>query len=128
MAVFIEEPLYRDVPGGHCRELVVSVAVVGSGWVTRIPAGFVTDGASVPRVLWNILPPFGAYSRSALLHDWLYFSGECSRAEADRRFMESMEREGVSLWKRWVMYSGVRMGGWVAWNRYRSGQGYDRGA
>ena len=133
--VFLDAPLYVDLPDGRRRKLVRDVPVSFDCpdhpllvVTLTIRAGFVTDGASVPRGLWNVLPPFGRYSQAALLHDWLYYSGEYTRAAADRLFLDAMRSCGVPLWKRWVMYSGVRMGGWVAWNRYRSGQGHDRGA
>lgn len=37
-------------------------------WVC-VPAGYLTDGASVPRLFWNIIPPWGAYGQSAVVHD-----------------------------------------------------------
>lgn len=37
-------------------------------WVT-VPAGYLTDGASVPRVFWSMLPPWGAYGQAAVVHD-----------------------------------------------------------
>lgn len=39
-------------------------------WVT-VPAGYLTDGASVPRVFWSMLPPWGAYGQAAVVHDLL---------------------------------------------------------
>ena len=32
--------------------------------VHRAPAGFVTDLASIPRIMWSWMPPFGSYSRA----------------------------------------------------------------
>lgn len=84
-----------------------------------VPRGFVTDFASVPRGLWNIFPPFGRYSKAAVLHDWLYQTGKVARGEADRIFLECMKELGVPAWKRWAMYLGLRVGGWAAWNSYR---------
>jgi len=36
-----------------------------------IPAGFVTNFASVPRILWPILPPRGKYAPATIEHDYL---------------------------------------------------------
>ena len=36
-----------------------------------VPIGYLTDGASVPRLFWNIIPPWGKYSQAAVLHDYL---------------------------------------------------------
>jgi len=35
-----------------------------------VPVGFASDGASVPRILWSIYPPFGKYLEAAIVHDW----------------------------------------------------------
>lgn len=36
-----------------------------------VEKGFITDFASVPRIFWSIFPPFGTYTKSAVLHDRL---------------------------------------------------------
>lgn len=77
--------------------------------VVIVPAGFVTDLASIPRVLWSLLPPHGRYAKAAIIHDWLYATGiGGSREYADNVFLEAMEVLGVSVWKRSVIYWAVR--------------------
>lgn len=52
-----------------------------------VPLGFITDLASVPRVLWALLPPHGRYAKAAILHDYLLTKvrlGELSRPTAMR--------------------------------------------
>lgn len=34
-----------------------------------VPSGYLTDGATVPQVFWNIIPPWGAYGLAAITHD-----------------------------------------------------------
>lgn len=105
-----------------------------------IPTGFVTDFASIPRMLWTLLPPTGAYGKAAVVHDWLYQkrlittlwpttdvpvrSRLCSRGEADHTLLEAMQVLGVTWPTRSTIYAGVRTGGWVTWNKYRSAE-YD---
>lgn len=86
-----------------------------------VPTGFKTDLASIPRGLWNILPPVGKYDRAAVLHDFLYqlAPNGCSRSFADGVLKEAMEVAGVGGFARWAIYTGIRAGGWVVWNRYR---------
>ena len=83
--------------------------------------GFICDGASIPRVLWSILgsPLSGLYRNPAVLHDKWYREGKYSRRKCDRLFLEAMKVAGVGLIKRRVIYSGVRVGAWVAYNNYR---------
>ncbi|WP_139385602.1 DUF1353 domain-containing protein, partial [Salmonella enterica] len=40
--------------------------------VIEVPAGFVTDFASVPRIFWTILPSDGKYAKAAIIYDYLY--------------------------------------------------------
>lgn len=89
------------------------------GRIISVPEGYRTDYASVPRILWNILPPTGRYTKAAVIHDYLYEYGECTREEADAVFLEAMEDLGVSYLVRHSMWLGVRFGGWVGWNKYR---------
>lgn len=96
-----------------------------------IPVGFITDFASIPRLLWPVLPPTGRYGKAAVIHDWLYQKRIieipglpgfrlCDRAEADHILLEGMQVLGVGWWTRSTVYSGVRSGGWHSWNQYRA--------
>ncbi len=83
-----------------------------------VPASFVTDFASIPRVLWTVLPPTGAYGRAAVIHDRLYRTPSvATRAEADRVLYEAMGLCDVSWLTRHVIYAGVRLRGGAAWAR-----------
>lgn len=84
-----------------------------------VPAGFVTDMGSVPRIFWGIVDPWGKASKAFLIHDWLYETKERSRLVSDAILLEGMEVLGVNWFKRWLIYHGVRAGGWMAWNKKR---------
>lgn len=90
-----------------------------------VPAGFVTDFASIPRSLWTSLSPVGEYKLAAVVHDYLYWFQPCEREEADNLLMIAMMEEGVSDLQRGAVYAGVRMGGMDAWNANRVAR--DRG-
>ena len=79
-----------------------------------VPKNFVTDGASIPRMFWAILSPFGAYFPAALVHDFLYSerNDEFTRAEADEVFLEAMQECKVPWHRRAIIYSAVRLCGW----------------
>jgi hypothetical protein len=82
----------------------------------EVPAGFVTDFASIPRVLWDLLPPEGRYGRATVVHDYLYWSQTCTRAQADNLLMIAMKELGVRGRDRRLIYDGVRFGGQSAWD------------
>lgn len=111
------------------------VGAENSNVIVDIPAGMVTDFGSVPRVLWNILPPVGGPADKAfVVHDALYQApyveidhGNSTselklidRGYADSVLNEAMGVLGVGRFSRWSIYAGVRAGGWKAWNGHRA--------
>jgi hypothetical protein len=111
--------------GGKNWRLPPELTFAANGKSWTIPAGFVTDFASSPRITWAIVPPFGDYLLGALAHDFLYRTGAVPRAEADAIFYALMVELGVPWWKRTAMYLAVRAGGWASYKamaRARSAQ------
>lgn len=97
-----------------------------------VPAGFVTDLASIPRLVWSFYPPDGPWVKAAIVHDFLYDTqGDgrwnstvgvsraepYSRAEADGILLEGMEERKVGRWERFVIWASVRIGGQPGWDR-----------
>lgn len=85
--------------------------------VVEVPAGFVTDFASTPRIAWALFPPFGRYQTAAIVHDFLYWDQACSREEADKLFLYAMEESDVDFTTREFLYLAVRKGGQLAWDQ-----------
>lgn len=84
------------------------------------PAGFQTDLASIPRLVWNVFPKVGLHDKAAVIHDAAYanalmtFEDRLARRRiftvkdvADTLFREGMEAEGVNVCSRWFMYRTV---------------------
>ena len=86
--------------------------------VIGIPAGFITDFASVPRIFWSVIPPWGKYGKAAVVHDFCYGTELYPRKRCDEIFLEAMEVLAVSLWKRRVIYTAVRIGGRFVWKKH----------
>jgi hypothetical protein len=82
-----------------------------------VPKGFVTDFASIPQGLWSLgLSPHGQYSRAAVVHDYLYWSQGCTRAQADRLLVLAMKESKVGSFDEFLVYQGVNLGGGGPWN------------
>jgi hypothetical protein len=86
-------------------------------WVT-VPAGYLTDGASVPRIFWSLIPPWGAYGQAAVVHDLLceYLSivdhgkpKAITRQRCDEIFSEAMTVLGVPASTRLTISEGVAL-------------------
>lgn len=94
--------------------------VYKNGCAITVPAGFITDGPSIPRCLWALLPVWGRWSRAGVLHDYLCcliaagrpHAAAQTRDQADGIFRDAMTALGVSWPQLLALYVGVRMGTW----------------
>ena len=85
--------------------------------VVRIPPGFKTDFATIPRGLRSFISVNGKHRLAALLHDYLYsVRGWEDRKKCDRIFLDEMKLAGVKYAKRYSMYWAVRAFGGGYWN------------
>lgn len=104
-----------------------------------VKKGFIFDGASVPRLAWTIsgIVPDGLHRAGVLLHDWIYrdkghlpsdsyfhyvepdgwmpLLAQWSRKDADRMLGRLMKEAGVSRSRRFIIYWGARLFGWIYW-------------
>lgn len=113
------------------------------GDIFIVPVGFLTDFATVPRFLHWKVSPYGAYTRAAVLHDWLlvelarWSRGEtladgdgvtyelqppANSRDADGIFRRVMQDLGVPWDTRWTMWTAVR---WAS--LFTSRRAYGRG-
>jgi len=81
----------------------------------RVPIGFVTDFASIPRAFWSLLRPDGTYSYAAVIHDFLYWEQYLSREASDAIFKLCMEDFKIDATVVSAVHAGVRLGGGSAW-------------
>lgn len=86
--------------------------------VIEVPAGFVTDFASVPRVPIAYTLFGDRAHRESVVHDFLYQKHLVGKAKADRIFLEAMKVRKKGVFVRFAMYLGVVLGGGSA---YKSG-------
>jgi hypothetical protein len=120
---FVRPLRLESLPDGRTWRLLEDFSYsTDDGATIRVPAGFITDLASIPRVLWRLLPPIGRYNRAAVIHDFLYAqhrggSDAITREQADGILYEAMTDSGVDPVTRWLVWAGVRIGGWAAWAR-----------
>ncbi len=101
---------------------VVLRADNGADVALTVPAGFKSDGASVPRLAWTLsgLTPDGQIRAAALCHDYLYrMKGKINsfaflqtkRVDADILLYDLMRAAQVSKYRSWIAYRFVRIFG-----------------
>ncbi|HEX5949514.1 MAG TPA: DUF1353 domain-containing protein [Actinomycetota bacterium] len=96
-------------------ELRSTLRYEGKVDVFEVPVGQATDFASVPRPFVWFLPRYGAYTKAAILHDFLWrelaAKGEMDWVDADGLFVRAMRELRVPFLRRWIMWTAVR---WAA--------------
>ncbi|HEY0019370.1 MAG TPA: DUF1353 domain-containing protein [Longimicrobium sp.] len=81
-----------------------------------VPAGFVTDFASIPGLVQPLFGP-SVHDLPALVHDFLYWRQSCSREQADDVFYTALNVMGVSKARRVGIHLGLILGGPSAYRR-----------
>lgn len=82
----------------------------------KVPAGFIFDGASTPRLFWSIIPPYKDVKIAACVHDHLCEVAQCKedRLFADRLFYKMLiENPRINDTRALIGYVGVRIGAWL---------------
>lgn len=102
----------RSADGRGLWRLVAPLVYVSDlAGVITVPADFVTDFASVPRLPLMFLLAGDTSHEAAVVHDYLYSTHIVDRATADAVLREASAVIGVPAWRRWLMWAGVRIGG-----------------
>jgi len=89
------------------------------GTIYNVPKGFITDGASIPRIFWRIYLPYGLYIEAAVLHDYLYRTEtvNVTRKQSDDLMEEAMIWCKVNIVDRKTIHIMVRTFGWSAFKK-----------
>lgn len=83
--------------------------VDGQARAWEVPAGAVTDGASIPRALWSLVgsPYTGKYLKAAIVHDYYTQTKHRSWEATHDAFYEAMLASGVESSTALLMWAGV---------------------
>jgi hypothetical protein len=120
-------PLGDGVTWELLKPFVYHIGSKFSRHYIRVPTGFKTDFASVPKIFRFFLPEWAKFSKAPVLHDWLYRkpiivgkrTHEISRKEADKIFLEAMYVDWRNHKSRYfiakIEYWAVRIFGGFAW-------------
>jgi len=87
-----------------------------------VPRGFVTDGASVPRVMYPICSPVsGPFGQGALAHDFYYSidGPDIGRLRADLILYAMGRLRGAWISEAQLVKSGVNLFGWMSYKKGR---------
>jgi len=89
---------------GHRYRLAEPLKWLG----TRVPAGYVTNGANIPRLLWSVWPPNQSdWMPAVIIHDYLCDQHEYDRA--DKLLYVGLRRLGMPRWQARLWYAAVHL-------------------
>lgn len=113
MKVKILSPLKTERLGNRLWVLLEPFIFEVDGIRYTVPAGFVTDGASCPRLLWSICSPMaGPFGEGAVAHDWFYNEGpDIGRFNADMVLYALGRYRGSNIFRAQAVKSGVNVFG-----------------
>lgn len=104
------------------REMVVLLYPEDrSPLVLRVPVGYISDRASVPRFAHFLMTPAGDLELASYPHDWLYSHGgdllKVDKLFADQVFKAVLKAtpSKIPKWKIKAAYAAVRVGGAGGW-------------
>lgn len=105
-----------------------------------IKAGFIFDGASIPRIFWGILSKTGLLLIPSIFHDHAYefnflwqimpdgtvtkFRDKAGKAFWDTLFMQIGEFVNGYHFVNGIAWTALKVGGWVAWKGERDGASF----
>lgn len=105
-----------------------------------IPEGFPTDFYSIPLIVRPLIPKsLVGWNQAAVVHDRLYYHNTlelyndvsrtwitdvpCNRYVSDQMLRALMIQFEAPLWRRVLIYRGVRLGGSASWDKRRKQNG-----
>ena len=105
----------------------VGVAVVRDTNKTEtitVPSGFITDLASTPRILWNVIAPFDV-ARAAIVHDLLYKSIRQYRwkkglIEEDKELIENAKKASDKVFLLAMKDASPKVSGWKIYSAWKA--------
>lgn len=116
-SVLNNKDIWETIPGFRYY-----IGAENSDQYVDVETGFKTDGATIPRFLWWLLPPIGEYSQACTLHDKLCTTYRITRVingnpvqvaitrkEIDRILDEALGVLEVTPWKHRAIMTGVNL-------------------
>lgn len=107
----------QPIGDDHWIMLQHAIYKTRSGELIHVPKGFLTDLASIPQVIQNVIPVNGRHRGPSVLHDLGFVIQDRSFMQVNKLFLEAMADSGVNLVLRYAMFSAVSTGGRLPWLR-----------
>lgn len=105
----VSHAIITELLDGNLFALVDPVRVRIGPMTIVVPAGYITDFASLPSVLhWWIRPTDKRAVRAAVVHDWIYHTHILPRGIGDAVFQVILRQDGMPRRKAKLLSTAVR--------------------
>lgn len=109
-------PYVKVIDKKHYKLLADFTICRDNGEVITVPAGYITNGADIPRFFWRLFPPYSPeYFPAVIVHDYLCDVAENANnskelyKKADIVFKECLTALKVNRLKIALFYNAVRL-------------------
>ena len=102
--------------------------------IIKIPKGYITDFASIPRIAYPLLSPIGVMLIPSLPHDFFYQNRYLLNTDNKKIFINKSRKFGDKMFRdigkevngmitpNAISYVVLDWFGWITWNKYRKGK------
>jgi hypothetical protein len=118
-----DNPIVELLPKSTRGRFKVKVAIkhtLSNGVEIIVPINYISNGASIPKLLRGIYSQQGVYIMPSIIHDYLYDNKLYSRKFADRQFLLDMGKTNTSQFTKWLFYYIIRIFGKSNYNNNES--------
>ena len=113
-------PIVQLLPKSSRGRFKIKVAIkhtLINGEEIIVPIDFISNGASVPKLLRGLFSQQGVYVMPAIIHDYLYDNQLYGREFADKQFLMDMGKVDTNKVTKWLFYYIVRIFGKTNWDK-----------
>ena len=122
MSVILKSgPLQTERLSDGTRKLLRDLIIEVDGENFVVPKGFITDYSSIPTI-FSWLVNWSKVDIAGVLHDYLYTVQRLPRKKSDDIWQKVAKagNHSANLVQSWIGWAGLRIGGWVAWNKAKN--------
>jgi hypothetical protein len=100
------DPLLFEYIGGEEYKLLADFRCCWLFGEIVVPAGFITDRASVPQFARSLIPK-DRLNKASVIHDWCFVYQWRSFKQTNQLFLAGMKATGIAWWRRRAAYAAV---------------------
>ena len=118
-----DNPIVELLPKSTRGRFKIKVPIkhtLSNGVEIIVHVDYISNGASIPKLLRGIYSQQGVYVMPSIIHDYLYDNKLYSREFADKQFLLDMGKTNTNQFTKWLFYYIIRIFGKSNYNNNES--------